>query len=178
MAIANFQGQVQKVPAKGVPGDKASLNPTVYTDRNYIAGDDAVTVGNFVWDDPANPTPAAQNPNGHGSGVLKALSTGTDGVLPLGVVERNLSYVNYNLRGGGTLVLPEHAPLNTVKRGDLYAVASTVATKGQKVFASLADGSIQTAAAGATITGAIETPWEVTEGGAAGELITISNWSA
>lgn len=174
MAIANFQGQVQKVPAKGVPGDKASLNPTVYTDRNYITGDDAVTVGNFVWGDPANPAPADY----HGSGVLKALSKGTDGVLPLGVVERNLSYVNYNLLDGGTLVLPEHAPLNTVKRGDLYAVASTAATKGQKVFATLADGSIQTAAAGATVTGAIETPWEVTEGGAAGELITISNWSA
>lgn len=172
MAIANFQGQVQKTPAKGVPGDKASLNPHVYTDRNYVAGDDAVTVGNFVWDDPANPAPADY----HGSGVLAALSSGTG--QPAGIVERNLSYVNYNLLDGGTLVLPEHAPLNTVRRGDLYAVASTAATKGQKVFATLADGSIQTGAAGATISGAIETPWEVTEGGAAGELITISNWSA
>lgn len=171
MAIANFQTEVQKYPAKGVPGDKAGLNPTVYTDRNYISGDAAVTVGNFVWDDPGNPVP----PDYYGSGVMKALSTGTG--LPLGLVQRNLSYFNYDLMDGGTLVLPEGSNLNTVIRGDLYAVAATAATKGQKVFAVLADGSLKTDAAGATVSGAVETPWVVTEGGAAGELITISNWS-
>lgn len=174
MAYIGFPNTVQKFPAKGVAGDKATLHPFVYTDRNYVAGDDAVTVGNFVWDDPDNPDPADY----HGSGILKALSTGTYGVSPLGIVERNLSSMNYELLNGGTLVLPELTPLNTVKRGDLYVLASTAATKGQKVFATLADGSIQTAAAGATVAGAIETPWEVTEGGAAGERITISNWSA
>lgn len=172
MAYVNFPDTVQKFPAKGVPGDKATLNPFVYTDRNYVAGDDAVTVGNFVWDDPANPVPADY----HGSGILKALSNGTG--LPLGIVERNLSYVNYDLLNGGTLVVPELAPLNTVKRGDMYVLSATAAIKGQKVFATLLDGSVQTGAAGATIAGAIETHWEVAEGGAAGELITISNWSA
>lgn len=172
MATANFQTQVQTYPAKGVPGDKASLNPAVYTDRNYISGDAAVIVGNFVWDDPDNPT------DYYGSGVMKALSSSASAVAPLGIVERNLSYFNYDLKDGGTLTLPEAANLTVVRRGDLYAVASTAANKGQKVFAVLADGSLKTGPAGAAVSGAVETPWTVTEGGAAGELITISNWSA
>lgn len=178
MPIANFQNQVQQFPALGVPGDKATLNPFVYTDRNYLAGDAAVTVGNFVWDDPDNPVP----PNYHGSGVLQALSSGEDGVLPLGIVQRNLSYINYNILDGGTLVVPENAPLQVVVKGDMYVVSTTAATKGQAVFATLADGSIQTGTAGATVTGtvtgAVETPWIVVDGGAAGELITISSWEA
>ena len=172
MATANFQNQVVKVPGLGVPGDKASLNPIVTTDRNYIAGDAAVKVGNFVWADPLNPV----SPDYHGSGVWEALSTGGAGVLPLGVVVRNLSYVNYDILSGATLTVAKGANLTVVTRADLYAVATTAATKGQKVFATLAGGAIQTGAAGATIAGAIETPWFVVEGGAAGELITISAW--
>lgn len=168
MAKANFQKQVATTPAIGVPGDKASLNPFVYTDRNFVAGDDTVTVGNFVWDDPDNPT------DYHGSGVFKALSSGTG--QPLGIVQRNLSYVNYDILDGGTLIVPELAPLQTVIFGDMYAIATTAATKGQKVFAVLADGSLKTGAAGATIVGAVETNWLVTEGGAAGEIITVSSW--
>ena len=171
MPTADFQKAIQKYPAKGVQGDKATLNPVVYADRNYITGDDKCSVGNFVWDDPTNPVPA----NYAGSGVLKALSTGTG--QPVGFVERNLSYFDFNLKDGGTLVLPKAANLNIACRGDFYAVAATVATKGQKVFAVLADGSLKTGAAGATISGAVETSWVVTEGGAIGELITISNWS-
>lgn len=176
MALATFQTTVQKYPAIGVPGDKATLNPFVYTDRNYIAGDDAVTVGNFVWDDPENPV--EPDPGYHGSGVWAALSSSATEVVPLGIVQRNLSYVNYNLIDGGTLVVPKGGNLNTVKNGDMYVVASTASTKGQKVFATLADGSIQTGAAGASIAGAIETEWVVVEGNAAGELITVSNWGA
>jgi hypothetical protein len=174
MAYIGFPSTVQKYPAKGVPGQKASLNPVVYTDRNYIAGDDAVTVGNFVWADPDNPEPADY----HGSGILAALSTGTAGVFPLGIVENTLTFVNDDLRSAGTLVVPKGFNLTTARRGDFFVVASTAATIGQKLFATLADGSIQTGAAGATIAGAIETPWKVEEGGAAGELITVSNWEA
>ena len=174
MAYIGFPSRIQPYPAKGKPGDKATLNPVVYTDRNYIAGDDTVTVGNFVWADPANPDP----PDYHGSGVLDALSSGGEGVQPVGIVENTLTFVNNDLRGNGTLIVPKGANLSTVRRGDLYVFASTAAVAGQKVYATLADGSIQTDAAGEEIDGAVETPWVVMEGGAAGELITISNWSA
>lgn len=169
-----FQAEVQSYPAIGVPGDKATLNPVVATDRNYIAGDAGCTVGNFVWADPDNPV----SPDYHGSGIWAALSTGTTGVQPLGVVLRNLSYFKGDIFEGATLVVPEGSNLTTIIRGDLYAVSSTASTRGQKVFATLADGHIQTGAADATIEGAIETPWVVREGGAAGEIITISSWEA
>ena len=43
--------------------------------------------------------------------------------------------------------------------------------------AILAGGGLKTGTAGASISGAVETGWSVLEGGAAGEIITISNWS-
>ena len=169
---ASFQSEIQKCPAKGVAGDKASLNPIIYTDRNYLAGDGKVAVGNFVWNDPTNSTSGDY----HGSGIFKALSSGTG--QPLGLVERSQSYVNYNILDGGTLIVPENAALNVARRGDYYVVAATVATAGQKVFATLASGVVRTGTAGATIAGAVETNWTVTEGGAIGDIITISNWNA
>ena len=81
MAISNFPTEVQKRQAKGAPGDKASLNPVVYTERNYLAGDAAVTVGNFVWPDPGNAAVDSDAP-----GAFKALSSGAG--LPLGLAER------------------------------------------------------------------------------------------
>lgn len=172
--ITNFPNTIQQYPAKGVQGDKATLNPFVYTDRNYIAGDDGVTVGHFVWDDPTNPV---NNPDDyHGSGIFKALSTGTAGVQPVGIVERNLSYILWDLTVGASLVVPKGSALNTVKYGDMYVVATTAATKGQKLFAVIADGTIQTGAAGGTVSGAVETPWVVVDGGPADSLITVSSW--
>ena len=170
MAQPGFQTQVSKDPAIGVPGDKASLNVCIYTDRNYVAGDGKVTIGQFVWFDPSNPTEF------HGTGILNALSTGAAGAKPLGIVQRNLSAVNYDIMSGATMVVPEGSALNVVIKGDLYAQAATAATRGQKVFAVLADGSLKTGAAGATIAGAIETSFEVKDGGDAGDLITISSW--
>ncbi|MDR0339543.1 MAG: hypothetical protein LBH65_04630 [Desulfovibrio sp.] len=171
MATANFQSAIQKRVAKGLPGDKASLNPFVYTERNYIAGDGKVTVGKFVWAD--SETPDEDN----APGVLRALSSGGDGLKPLGIVERNLSGIDYDLLDGGTLTLPEFTPLNIVRRGDLYVVATMDAAKGNKVYAAYADGSLQIHPSGQDIYGAIETGWEVAEGGAEGELITITSWN-
>lgn len=172
MPVANFPTEIRYGLAKGVAGDPATVRQSVFTDRNYVAGDAGVTVGNFVWADPDNPTPDEY----WGSGVLKALSTGTADVQPVALVRRNLSYYMYNVLDGGTLVVPENAPLNGVVRGDYYVVSSTVATRGQAVFANLAGGGIQTGPAGTPIGGTVETSWVVTEGGPIGEVIVISNW--
>lgn len=169
-----FQTQVAKAPGIGVPGDKASLNPIVTTDRNYVAGDGAVKVGCFVWANPLNPVA----PDYHGSGVWSALSSGAADTQPLGVVMRNLSYFNFDIKSGATQTVEEGAALTTVKRGDLYAVSLTASSRGQKVFAVLSSGEVKTGDAEAVIAGAVETPWTVTEGGAAGDVITISSWEA
>lgn len=157
--MPNFQQQVNAYPAKGVPGDRASLNPHVYVIGNPLA-EGHVTLGRFVWD---------------GSEIGLAKNSGTG--KPLGFVERVLAYYDLELGQPGGLATPDRAPLLVARKGDYYAVAVTAAIRGQKIFAVLADGSLKSGAAGAAISGAVETDWVVIEGGAAGELITISNWS-
>lgn len=163
MATASFQKSIKNFPANGVPGDKATLNPAVYTVGTPLA-ETAVNVASFVW---PSTTP----------GFAKQSGTG----VPLGFVGRVQAYYNYDLKDGGTLTVPIGSELTVARRGDFYAVALTAATVGQKVFAVLADGTLKTGAAGATISGAVETPWTVTDlagdNGAVGTLITISNWS-
>ena len=166
MATASFQKEIQKKQAKGIQGDKATLNPVVYADRNYVVdADDTVTIGNFVW-------AVDTQPDGN---VWRATNTGTG--APLGLVERWLGYFNFNLLDGGTLIVPKNSALKIVRRGDMFAVSTTAATVGQKVFAKLADGTLVTGAAESTISGAVETTWSVMEGGEIGDIIVISNWS-
>lgn len=61
--------------------------------------------------------------------------------------------------------------------GDFWAKTSTAATRGQKIFASLTTGQIQTGAAGATITGYVETNFFAGSTCDAGERVKISTWS-
>lgn len=75
-----------------------------------------------------------------------------------------------------TMVMPQGYMVDLKAQGDYFAVTSTAATRGQKIFASTTDGSISTGAAGATISGSIETKFYVALGGNAGETITISTW--
>lgn len=152
-----FQTQINERPARGIQGDKATLNPCVYTAGNPLAKG-AVKVGSFVW----------------ASGDGYASNSGAG--MPLGFVERNLAFYS-DAASGSALHLKDGSALTVARKGDFYAVASTAASAGQKVFATLADGSLQTKAAGASVSDAVETAWTVIDGGAPGELITISNWS-
>ena len=157
--MSTFQQQVNSSPAKGVPGDRAAMNPHVYVIGNPLA-EGRVTLGNFVWD-------------GSQAGLAKNSGSGK----PLGFVERVFAYYDLGLGQPGCLSIPDRAPLLVARKGDYLAVAATAATRGQKVFAVLSDGSLKTGASGASISGAVETDWAVIEGGAAGDIITISNWS-
>ena len=73
--------------------------------------------------------------------------------------------------------VPAGFPVQIAERGEFFAKSANAATLGQKVFATLADGTLQFGAAGATIAGAIETAFVVTRGGAANAVIKISTWS-
>lgn len=146
--------------APGVPGDKATLNPTAYTVHNPIAEGEGVTVGGFVWP---------------GTDVEHQAKVGGTGA-PLGVVERLLVYPGAcGADDTTTLELPEGSPLSVIVKGDVYVVTATAATVGQKVYAVTADGTIKTDAAEQTVSGAVETDWIVKTAGAAGDTIIISN---
>lgn len=160
-----FQGQVNILPAIGVPGQHMSTNPLVSTQKGYCAAD-TVNIGGFVW--------AATVKENVKENVK---STGTD--APLGFAVREITNpLGYNESASNTV--PTGFPVSVAVKGDFAVITGTAATVGQSVFAVLADGSIKTGKAGSTVEGAVETDYKVVNingGGAVGDIIVISNWA-
>ncbi|CAB3889505.1 hypothetical protein LMG26788_03767 [Achromobacter pulmonis] len=155
-----FQKQVYIEPAAAVAGDFASSNPrsTVLAGPGALVADTAgVTVGRFAWADTDGKVTNA------GSGV------------PTGFVHREQQGVITIWLAEATMLIPEGLGVTLHNLGDFWAATKTVATVGQKVFASNTDGTISTGAAGATIAGSTETPWFVASAGAIGALIKITS---
>ena len=158
MAIDHtFQTSVRLYPAIGIPGGYAAVNPIVSTPVGYIVKT-AVTCGAFCWEDTTNAGQVV--PSGSGQ--------------PLGLVVRNITSVN----GAGvvaTNTMVKGTNVNVAVEGDFYVQPAAEVTKGQKVFASLTDGSVSGAAAGATVSGSIETNWAFATSAEAGEIAIITN---
>lgn len=157
-----FQGQVNILPAIGVPGQHMSTNPLVSTQKGYCAAD-TVTIGGFVWADADK------------EGCVKPTGTGR----PLGFAVREITNpLGYNESASNTV--PKGFPVSVAVKGDFAVVTGTAATVGQSVFAVLADGTIKTDTAGGSVEGAVETDYKVVNingGGAVGDIIVISNWA-
>lgn len=168
-----FQGQVNILPAIGVPGQHMSTNPLVSTQKGYCAAD-TVTIGGFVW-----ATTLAKNywatTLAKNDAFVKSTGTGA----PLGFAVREITNpLGYNQPASNTV--PKGFPVSVAVKGDFAVITGTAATVGQSVFAVLADGSIKTGTAGGTVDGAIETDYKVVNingGGAVGDIIVISNWA-
>lgn len=162
-----FQGQVNILPAIGVPGQHMSTNPLVSTQKGYCAAD-TVTIGGFVWG-------TTVNNNDANDAFVKSTGTGA----PLGFAVREITNpLGYNESASNTV--PKGFPVSVAVKGDFAVVTGTAATVGQSVFAVLADGSIKTGTAGETVEDAVETDYKVVNingGGAAGDIIVISNWA-
>ena len=156
-----FQGQVNILPAIGVPGQHMSTNPLVSTQKGYCAAD-TVTIGGFVW-------AATEKDN------VKSTGTGA----PLGFAVREItSPLGYNESASNTV--PKGFPVSVAVKGDFAVVTRTTATVGQSVFAVLADGTIKTNKADSTVEDAVKTDYKVVNingGGAVGDIIVISNWA-
>lgn len=160
-----FQGQVNILPAIGVPGQHMSTNPLVSTQKGYCAAD-TVTIGGFVW---------ATTVNDNNDAFVKSAGTGA----PLGFAVREITNpLGYNESASNTV--PKGFPVSVAVKGDFAVVTKTAATVGQSVFAVLEDGSIKTDTADKTVDGAVKTDYKVVDihgGGAVGDIIVISNWA-
>lgn len=158
-----FQGQVNILPAIGVPGQHMSTNPLVSTQKGYCAAE-TVTIGRFVW---------AVNEKDK-EAFVKSTGTGA----PLGFAVREITNpLGYNESASNTV--PKGFPVSVAVKGDFAVVAGTSAAVGDSVFAVRADGSIITSKAGRAVENAEETDYKVVNihgGGAAGDIIVISNW--
>lgn len=170
-----FQGQVNILPAIGVPGQHMSTNPLVSTQKGYCAAD-TVTIGGFVWAATVAENDAAENDAAENDAFVK--STGSTGA-PLGFAVREITNpLGYNQPASNTV--PKGFPVSVAVKGDFAVITRTAATVGQSVFAVLADGSIKTGKEGDTVDGAIETDYKVVNingDGAVGDIIVISNWA-
>lgn len=159
-----FQGQVNILPAIGVPGQHMSTNPLVSTQKGYCAAD-TVTIGGFVW-----AVTGDQN-----DAFVKSTGVGA----PLGFAVREITNpLGYNESASNTV--PKGFPVSVAVKGDFAVITATKATVGQSVFAVLANGTIITGDAGATVDGAVKTDYKVVNingGGAADDIIVISNWA-
>lgn len=168
-----FQGQVNILPAIGVPGQHMSTNPLVSTQKGYCAAD-TVTIGGFVWAGTVDPNDAFVKSTGTGAPLGFAVREITN---PLGFAVRKITNpLGYNESASNTV--PKGFPVSVAVKGDFAVITATTATVGQSVFAVLANGTIKTGAAGETVEGAVETDYKVVNingGGAAGDIIVISN---
>lgn len=161
-----FQGQVNILPAIGVPGQHMSTNPLVSTQKGYRAAD-TVNIGGFVWAEPV----------GQNDALVK--STGTGKGAPLGFAVREITNpLGYNESASNTV--PKGFPVSVAVKGDFAVITGTDATVGQSVFAVFEDGTIKTDTAGVSMDDAVETDYKVVNingGGAKGDIIVISNWA-
>lgn len=159
-----FQGQVNILPAIGVPGQHMSTNPLVSTQKGYCAAD-TVNIGRFVWKVTVKQNEAFVKSTGEGA--------------PLGFAVREITNpLGYNESASNTV--PKGFPVSVAVKGDFAVITGTTATVGQSVFAVLADGTIKTNTAGVEVDGAVETDYKVVNingGGAEGDIIVISNWA-
>lgn len=162
-----FQTQINTQPAPGLPGAFASLNPTA----TFPAGEGALvaaaggcTIGAFGW------------LQADGRSVANVPANGTT-TAPDGFVHRDLTGQISSLFDESTMTIPPGFPVSLFTAGDFWATSATAATPGQAVFASTTDGSLSTAAAGSTVSGAVQTRFYVASACAAGELVKISSWS-
>lgn len=161
-----FQGQVNILPAIGVPGQHMSTNPLVSTQKGYCAAD-TVTIGGFVWAVTVKENDA----------FVKSTTTGTG--APLGFAVREITNpLGYNESASNTV--PKGFPVSVAVKGDFAVITATPATVGQSVFAVFEDGTIKTGAEDETLEGAVKTDYKVVNingGGAIGDIIVISNWA-
>jgi len=166
--MAGFQAGVERYREIGIPGQVATDNEVVYLPYTPAAedgsGGENVTVGFFVWEGTNADNDKQVQPIGAGS--------------PIGFVTRVQRYFNLDITSEASQVVPAPYPVEVAQRGDFFAIASTAATVGQKVFASNLTVDIKTGAAGATISNYTETSFTVKSAGDAGDVIEISNWDA
>ncbi len=154
--MTGFQKQVNIYPAPAVAGDFASSNPrasVVAPEGGFVAGAGGVTVATFGWEQTDGT-------------VLNA-----GAAAPTGFVHREQQALITTYLAESGNVIPAGFPVTLMRTGDYWFKANTnAAVVGQKVFASITDGTTRTAAAGATVTGYIETVFTVSQACLTGEL--------
>ncbi|WP_338561878.1 hypothetical protein [Erwinia sp. E_sp_B04_7] len=159
--MAGFQSVINQYPAPGIEGGFASTNPHatfLAGEAALVSGTNGLTIGRFAW-------------------AVDGVATNAGTGAPSGFVHRDGQAIITTWLGSDSNVIQSGREVTLMVAGDFWARTSTAATLGQKIFASLTTGQVQTGAAGATIAGFAETEFVAGSVAAAGELVKISTWS-
>lgn len=158
-----FQKQVYAAMAIALAGDLATANPRASypaPEGGFMVGAAGLTPGRFAWIDADGKT---------------VNNTGTG--KPQGIIPRlHQGLITAYLAESGNLI-PQGTTVDLLKSADIFVVATVnAATRGQKAFAKLSDGTVRAANAGTDLSGAgfIETDWEFTRDCLAGEVSVIA----
>lgn len=157
-----FQAQVNLQQAPAVAGDFASDNPrssVVAPEGGFVCGAGGLNVGSFGW------------VQADGKTVLNSAAAGA----PNGFVSRQEQALIGTYLAEEGINLPSGFPATLMAKGDYWFKAlNNAAVVGQQVYAALANGTIQTAAAGAPPTGYVATNFYVTQACNQNELGVMS----
>lgn len=168
--MSQFQQTVKTRFAPAVAGDFASANPRATMlagPGSLVAGSAGVTVATFAW---AASLGTADIESGETDfyNVVNNFGAG----LPSGFVHREQQALITTFLSSNSNLVPQGLPVTLFTSGDFWALNSgaSAVTAGQKVFANYGSGTVQTAAAGATIAGASFTASIAT----AGSVMTVT----
>lgn len=161
-----FQSSVNVYRGVGQAGQPASTSPIIAAAGGpgaFQATANGVKIASFVFREAADSVL-----------VSNVAAAATD--KPVGFVQ-NLGQATILTGSSNSMTILGGVEVSPKVGGDFWAYSATDATVGQKVFASVLDGSISTGATGATVADHVETDWYVSHGASAGDLIIISTWS-
>lgn len=161
----SFQKTVNLNPPIGVVGTFASIgvsHTALAGVEQFVAGTNGAVIARFAWCDTVGGTVQNAKPADTTNWVIGFLERDT-----------NIAVITA-WQDQWSMTIPSGLPVSAYDRGDFFVKATTVATVGQKVFASDTDGTIKTDAAGATVAGHTETNFTVASSGPVGTVIKIT----
>jgi hypothetical protein len=164
----SFPKTINYQPAPGVEGDFCDSNPRASVDAGpggLVVGSGGAVIGRFHW------ATAPNDPNGTPTTITNS-GTGA----PTGFLHREQQgLITAYLAENGMTVLPG-AAVTLMKSGGFWGRnnGGGATAVDQKVFANNTDGSLATAAAGATVAGFTETKWICHSVAAVGEVFKFS----
>lgn len=161
------QNAVYQTPPLGEVGGLATTN--YVNPLNAVPGcrvNGAAQVGGFVW---ATSAPSGTNPNSMEQFVTNSAASGS----PVGFVYRVQDQA-LPCASGYTQAIADGQACPVADGGCFFATPTTSAVVGQKVFAALSNGAVlQTASAGATVSGYVETNFTVKTPASSGGIMVI-----
>lgn len=167
------QGQVYAMPSGGIEGQSLNLENLLTLSPVPRAGNGGVTVSRFVWFTTA-PTTGNQSGDTASQNIFVSNTQTVVNSTPDAFAYSVTTGVITTTTANSTMTKQAGDMVESAIAGAFLVKLTTNSTQGQKVFANILDGTMQSGTAGATIAGYVETSYKITLGGTAGTLVVMT----